>query len=112
MGNEKVFEGWAVVELFGHNMIAGLVSEQSIGGSSFVRVDVPAVEGSEGFTKFYGGAAIYAITPTTEEVATAAAGNLAIRPVTLWVVPVPDSRRQLPPMTVDGEGVGDDLADL
>ena len=28
------------------------------------------------------------------------------------VVPVPDSRRQLPPVTVDGEGVGNDLADL
>ena len=82
--SEKNFEGWAIVELFGHNMIAGLLSEQSIGGASFVRVDVPAVDGAEGFTKFYGGAAVYAITPTTEEVARAATSKLAVRPVTPW----------------------------
>lgn len=35
------FEQWAIVDLFGHTRIAGKVSEQVIGGCSFVRVDVP-----------------------------------------------------------------------
>lgn len=39
------FEQFAVVELFGHQIIAGKVSEQVIGGQGFVRVDVPAIEG-------------------------------------------------------------------
>jgi len=99
------FEEWAIVELFGHNTIAGQVSEQTIGGASFVRVDVPPVDGDgSGFTKLYGAAAIYAITPTTEEIATAAAARLAVRPVTPWVIP--DSRRELPPHTLDDDDIG------
>ena len=86
---EETFEGWCIVELFGHQQIAGLVQEQAIGGASFVRVDVPAVEGGEAFTKLYGAGAIYAITPTTEEIARIAAARLRIRPVSPYVVPVP-----------------------
>lgn len=55
-----------IVELFGHNRIAGKVSEQSLGGTNFVRVDVPAVDNQPGFTKLYGAGAIYAVTPTDE----------------------------------------------
>ena len=40
---EKAFEQWAIVEIFGHQRIAGKVTEQTIGGCSFVRVDVPAL---------------------------------------------------------------------
>lgn len=35
------FEHWCVVEIFGHTRIAGFVTEQTIGGQSFVRVGVP-----------------------------------------------------------------------
>lgn len=93
------FEAWAIVELFGHNQIAGLVSEQEIAGTSFVRVDVPARDGSEGFTKLYGPSAIYCITPVAEEVAKLANERLAVRPVSVWM---PELHRQLPPATVDG----------
>lgn len=53
-----------IVELFGHNQIAGMVSEQTVGGSSLLRVDVPVVD--EQPALFYGVSAIYAITPTDE----------------------------------------------
>jgi hypothetical protein len=86
--SEKL-ESWAIVELFGHSQIAGYVTEQTIGGAAFIRVDVPAVNGQQEFTKFYGGSAIYAITPTTEQIALAAVRNLRIRPVSLWVLPDP-----------------------
>jgi hypothetical protein len=35
------FHSWAIVELFGHNQLAGLVTEQTIAGQSFIRIDVP-----------------------------------------------------------------------
>lgn len=95
------FETWAIIELFGHNQIAGYVTEQTIGGTSFVRVDVPGGEEKPGFTKLFGGAAIYAITPTTEEIATEAARRLDVRPVLRWIVP--DSKPKLPPVTYEPE---------
>ena len=94
----ETFEGWAILELFGHSQIAGPGGEAVIGGKSFVRVDVPAVDDQQGFTKFYGGDAIYAITPVSEEVARLAVKRLAIKPVSIWM---PEINRQLPPLTVD-----------
>lgn len=81
IGGENRFKQWCIVELFGHQMIAGLVSEQQIGGSSFVRVDVPAVQGREEYTKLYGDKAIYAITPCDEPTARAMASSLNQAPV-------------------------------
>jgi len=43
MSDSKTFESWAIVEVMGHRQFAGYVSEQAIGGASFVRVDVPEV---------------------------------------------------------------------
>ena len=82
--SDQKFEQYAIVELFGHNQIAGLVTEQSIGGSSFVRVDVPEIDGMPGFTKLYGQGAIYAMTPVDKETATAAAKAYHSRPIELW----------------------------
>ncbi len=83
------FECWAVVEVMGHNTFAGRVTEQAIGGASFVRVDVPAVEATRyypaqaGFTKFLGAGSIYAITPCTEDVVRAVAAQRRVTPVSL-----------------------------
>ena len=66
---KESFSQWCLVELFGHQRIAGQVTEETIGGCSFVRVDVPAVDGSEALTKFYGNGAIYSMTPVSEELA-------------------------------------------
>ncbi len=74
---------FAIIELFGHTTIAGYLTQDG----EFIRMDVPAVSGQDKFTKFYGPKAIYAITPTTEEIATEAAEKLSVRPVDLWVVP-------------------------
>jgi hypothetical protein len=68
MENEK-FETWAIVELFGHNRYIGKVTEQIIGGCSFIRLDVPKVGKQAAFTKLYSNGAIYCITPINEKFA-------------------------------------------
>lgn len=63
------FDEWAIVEVMGHQRCAGRVSEQTIGGSAFVRVDVPDAGNGIAFTKLYGPGSIYCITPCSEAVA-------------------------------------------
>ena len=83
---EPVLDTWGIVELMGHRKMAGKLSEASIAGAGFIRVDVPEVQGWDGeqnpaYTKYLGPASIYAITPTDEETARAAAARLRALPV-------------------------------
>lgn len=80
MSTEK-FESWAIVELFGKTRMAGLVTECSIGGAGFVRVDVPECDGQAAFTRYLGPSSIFAINPCTEELARAAAGRYRPEPI-------------------------------
>lgn len=75
---------WGILELFGHNKIAGRISEQTIGGTSFVRVDVPATEEQPAFSKTFHGNAIYAFNWTTEETAKYEAEKIKSKPIDLW----------------------------
>lgn len=88
---------WAIVEIFGHQRIAGFLSEQTIGGQSFVRVDVPELPGGSdsygrptgaiaAHSKLYGGSAIYAITPVDETIALVSAQSIRHTPVTAYGV--------------------------
>lgn len=78
--NGRPFASWAVVELMGHQQIAGYVTEEEIAGSALLRVDVPAVQLGDlerpEATKYFGASAIYAIHPCTEELARQAAARL------------------------------------
>lgn len=90
------FECWCVVEVFGHQTFAGYVSERTIGGAALIQVDVPEVdEAHPAFTKLFGSAAIYAITPTTEAHAREAAAQIRVRPVTLYILPEAKSAPRL-----------------
>lgn len=88
------FKQHCIVELFGHQVIAGLVSEQQIGGTSFVRVDVPETKARPAFTKFFGSNAIYAITPVDEATAKRAA-EAGQAPVNEWRFKTIEPSRQL-----------------
>lgn len=68
MEDSKSLDNWAIVELYGYNKIAGKVTEQTIAGKGFIRIDVPAVGNFAAQTKFQGVDSIYSIIPTTEEV--------------------------------------------
>jgi len=89
MNEEQSFKAWCIVELFGHVTLAGYVSEQAIGGASFIRLDVPAVDGQAEFTKLLGPSAIYSITPTSEDVARSAIEHIRARPVNVYYLPEP-----------------------
>lgn len=84
---KEKFDQWCIVELFGHNRIAGRVTEQSIGGCNFVRVDVPAVGDKPPFTKLFGNGAIYAMSPVSEEIAVSIANQLRTVPVSVYEIP-------------------------
>ena len=93
------FAEWAIVELFGHTRLAGRVTEATIGGCSFVRVDVPTLDGGAD-THFFGQGAIYAIHPVEELVARSVARKCRVEPVRPWELPV-----SLPqPAEIDDDG--------
>lgn len=58
---------WAIVELMGHGMTAGMIRSSDLGG--LLRVDVPIDESFR--TEYYGEAAIYGIKVVSEEIARA-----------------------------------------
>jgi len=84
MEEKQAFEQWATLELFGHKKLAGKISEQVIGGCSFVRVDVPRTAACGPFTKLFGQGAIYGILFVDEETAMAAAVMMAEKPIDEW----------------------------
>jgi hypothetical protein len=80
------FKEWAVLELFGHRKLAGLVSEAEIAGGAFLRLDIPGEDGDVA-TQFYNPSAVYAMTPVTEELARQVAKAHRPAPVTRWELP-------------------------
>lgn len=112
------FEMWAVVEVFGHQKFAGKVTEQSIGGCNFVRVDVPGVPESKGrygdaigerppFTKLFGQGAIYSMTPVDESVALAVARSIAAEPMSIYI---PAEFKPRPAIEAGSDDDEDDIA--
>lgn len=88
MSEKESFEGWCVLELLGHRRVAGFVSEQEIAGAGMIRIDVPGSEaGGPAATQFYNPAALYALTPTTEEIARAFATRHKPQPVSRYELP-------------------------
>ena len=97
MTTEPTPKLFCVLELFGHSRIAGQISEQTIGGASFVRVDVPEILAREtdgygpslkttertiqAHTRTFGPAAIYSINWCDEETAKVAAHDIKHEPM-------------------------------
>jgi hypothetical protein len=81
------YEGWAIVELMGHRRLAGQVAQAEQYGTAMLRLDV-FTDGDEPIaTQFYGGSAVYCVTPTTEPLARAVASRDQPRPVAAWELP-------------------------
>jgi hypothetical protein len=80
--------GWAVLELMGHRKLGGWVTEEVVAGQAFVRIDVPGPETPDDpagekavATQFYSPAAVYCITPSTEDLARGLAASHRPAPV-------------------------------
>lgn len=99
MPDRDPFHAWAIVELFGHTRIAGLVSEEQIGGATFIRVDIPNDQDTRRTTRYLGPSAIYSITPVEELIARRLAESIRYRPVQPY---------ELPERTVEAIPFGDD----
>jgi len=99
MTDTSAFSTWAVIELFGHTKLAGMVTEQVIAGHGYIRVDVPPVNGHPEFTRLLGPTAIYSITPVSEEIARKVADYCQVRPVSIYI----GIEHQLPEMDADDE---------
>lgn len=84
--DKKDFSEWAIVELFGHKRMAGRISDQEIGGCSFVRIDVPETVKSPAWTKLLGQGSIYGITITDEQTARICADNFTPDPMDRWTI--------------------------
>ncbi len=80
MENQDKF--WAIVELFGHTVLAGQVSKCEIG--DFVQINIPQVDAMPAWSKMVNPKAIYAITPCTEEVARSKAESIKQMPIDRW----------------------------
>lgn len=81
---------WAIVELFGHGITAGQITEIVVAGAAMLRVDVPPVNDNIAYTKIYGGSAIFAITPTDQASAIHAAAHIDQPPISKWTIPLRD----------------------
>lgn len=102
------FEHWCLLELFGHQRIAGMVTEATIGGCAFLRVDVPSEDGvGVRYTKYFGNGAIYAMTVTDKPTAVRIANNLNPTPPT----PRIGDQRALAATTDSDRHYDDDLDD-
>ena len=113
MESQSSFEGWAIVEVMGHNTFVGFVKTEVYGSAVMFRIDVPSrpareetlavartigwetvpagsrvsVDHRPGFTKLIGAGSIYAISPCTETAAMEALERLDRRPLQLIDLP-------------------------
>jgi hypothetical protein len=79
-------ESWGVVEMMGHRVCAGRLSEEERFGGKVGRVDVP--DDNDGFvTVFFTPQSLYCLTVVTEEVARAKARDHRVAPVYTYKVP-------------------------
>lgn len=90
------FAGWCIVELLGHRRLGAYVTVQEIAGMAFLRLDVPATSIGDpasrpGGTQFVNPSSLYALTPTTEQIARTIA-EAAPMPVTRWEVQAIEAR--------------------
>lgn len=108
---ETKFEIYAIVELFGHSKMAGVVTEQTIGSASFVRIDVPETSTQPKFTRLVNPSAIYAINPVTEDVMAVMAESICSKPIDSWDIHTMQKKLLALKSTndVNADNDGDDL---
>ena len=97
--DEKADSGnWGIVELFGHQVVAGWLTKSEMLGAPMLRVDVPETKERPAFTKLYGDKAVFSISFTSEQIARRAAEAYHVDPVSVYVpelISVEEYRRDI-----------------
>lgn len=89
-------DDWMIVELLGHRRLAGRVSEVTVAGHGFLRLDIPPAGADPGRTQFIAPSAVYALHPVDETTARTAATTWRPEPVSRWELrPAPPTRRDV-----------------
>lgn len=83
---QEKFEQWAILEYFGHQRTAGLVTEENRFGGIVGRIDIPNGGGPDGkmTTQYFGPNSIFRLTPTTEPIARMVAVESHHQPISPW----------------------------
>lgn len=82
--DQAPFDEHCIVELLGHRRLAGRVREVTLAGAGMLRLDIPATDGHDAQTQYISPGSLYALHPTTEAIATAAAARFRPDPVARW----------------------------
>ena len=86
---------WAVVELFGHQVIAGAISKVEPYGTPMIQIDVPAIDAQPAFSKLYNPTAVYGISYVSQEIAVMAAREARHKPVAVYLPDIADINQLL-----------------
>ncbi len=125
---------WAIVEIMGHQQIAGFAQTVAFGGTIMLRVDAPDLAertekinktfdyergeyvsadqvhpAEEGFTQYIGMGSLYRLTPCTEETARKAAEKRRVQSAKLLNVTPLEPRKELPIGSPADESFGDHI---
>ncbi len=65
---EEKFSRWCLLEVKGHRQLAGLVTEEQVAGTWWLKVEIPDGSGESISTQFFSPWSIFSMTPTTFEV--------------------------------------------
>lgn len=133
-GQNAKFEGWAMIELFGHGHEAGFVTTQYYGDKAMFQVDVPEIparqetlkspqwgdvslmpvgtviekEAIPGRTRLINPGAVYSMNPTTEEAVREVVSRNERREIKVISMPEIAERTLLPGKTADEDHVNRD----
>lgn len=103
------FSTWAIVQLFGHSEYAGYAHEVEMLGTKMLQVDVPFLDGREGFefSIIRSAGAVYGIDPVEEQTARARARSIKARPVYAYqLILEPPTLRQVAAPAFEGDQNG------
>jgi hypothetical protein len=89
---EEKFEFWAILELMGHRRLAGYVTATELAAHGMLRIDIPTAEPGGCITQYYSPSSMYALSPTTEELARAVATRNRPEPVHVFELSAPPKR--------------------
>lgn len=65
----EAVDTWAILEIMGHQRIAGKVREVARAGVQMLEVEVPEMDGKPSYVRRFSGSAIFSETPVPEAVA-------------------------------------------